>query len=74
MTNAQAKLITAGIVFGLGAMAAGIGILAMATDRSGGDGGPIPGGIAMLAGFVLGIVALKQMNEQERKPNIQPPV
>ncbi|MDP6047781.1 MAG: hypothetical protein QGH94_02110 [Phycisphaerae bacterium] len=74
MTNAQTKLITAGIVFGLGAVAAGVGILAMATDRFGGESGPVPGGIAMIAGFVLGVVALKQMNQQERKPDMQPPV
>lgn len=71
MTNAQTRLIAAAIVFGLGAVALGIGILAMATNRFGGDGGPIPGVIAMVAGLWLGVHALKQMKMQEDKPDVQ---
>ena len=70
MTNVQTKLIAAAIVFGLGAVALAIGILAVARPHLE-DGGPIPGVIAMVAGLILGIQALKQMNAQERKPDVQ---
>ena len=69
MTNAQTGLIAAGIVFGLGAVAVAIGVLAMATNAHDGDGGPIPGVIAMAAGLWLGVHALKQMNKQGNEPN-----
>jgi hypothetical protein len=42
MTNGQTKLIAAAIVFGLGAVALGVGILAVAGPH-GEDAGPIPG-------------------------------
>jgi len=71
MTNAQTKLIAAAIVFGLGSIAAGVGFVAMAIDRYGGDGGPIPGGLAMVAGFVLGVVALRRMNRPADKPELR---
>ena len=67
MTNTQTKLIAAGIIFGLGSIAAAVGFVAMAIDRYAGDGGPIPGGIAMTAGLVLGIVALNQMKRPADK-------
>ncbi|MDP6543622.1 MAG: hypothetical protein QGH60_06480 [Phycisphaerae bacterium] len=71
MTNAQTKLIAAAIVFGSGAVATAVGILAMATHPYQGEVGPVPGAIAMLAGLILGVHALKQMNTQERKPDVQ---
>ncbi len=70
MTNAQTKLIAAAIVFGLGAVAAAVGILALARPHLE-DFGPVPGVIAMAAGLILGIGALKQMNIQGDKPDGQ---
>ena len=68
MTNAQTKFIAAAIVFGSGAVAVAIGILAMATPNHL-EAGPIPGVIAMVAGLWLGVKALKQINTQEDKPD-----
>jgi len=69
MTNAQVGLIAAAIVFGLGALALAIGVLAMATNRTGGEGGPIPGLIAMVVGLWLGVHALRNMSMQKDEPD-----
>ena len=68
MTNAQTKLITAGIVFGLGAVALAVGVLALARPHLE-DFGPVPGVIAMAAGLLLGVHALKQMNREGNNTN-----
>ena len=65
MTDAQTKLVAAAIVFGLGAVASGIGFLAMATDRHIADVGPVPGVIAMAVGGFLGLYALIRMKNQQ---------
>lgn len=67
MTNTQIKLIAAAIVFGLGAVALAVGILALARPHLE-DAGPVPGVIAMAAGLWLGVHALKRMTIQENKP------
>jgi|GEM_PF-3649281 len=70
MTNGQTKLIAAAIVFGLGAVALAVGILALARPHHE-DAGPVPGLIAMVAGLWLGVHALKQMGGQENKTDVQ---
>ena len=68
MTNAQVGLIAAAIVFGSGAVAVAIGILAMATPQYL-EAGPIPGVIAMAAGLWLGVHALRNMSMQKDEPD-----
>jgi len=68
MTNDQTKLIAAAIVFGLGAVALAVGVLALSRPHLE-DFGPVPGVIAMAAGLWLGVHALKRMTIQEGKPD-----
>jgi tellurite resistance protein TehA-like permease len=70
MTNDQTKLIAAAIVFGLGAVALAVGVLALARPHLE-DFGPVPGVIAMATGLWLGVHALKRMAIQEDKPDVQ---